>query len=161
MIDFGNFYSVYHIDYYTRAVIVTFFAIFLFRIGNARLVTQLAPYDLVIFIILGALFGTAVINKNLFIPSLVCCLIITLIHRFLGFLSMFSPFFAKYFKGERVVLYSNNTWLDSNLESCCLNKEDIFQELRASLGINTMGPIKRIIMERNGKITFLKHQTKQ
>ncbi|MBA2710520.1 MAG: DUF421 domain-containing protein [Tatlockia sp.] len=161
MIEFGDLYSTYHIDYYTRAVIVTFFAILLFRVGNTRLVSQLAPYDLVIFIILGALFGTAVIDKKLFVPSLICCSIITLIHRGLGFISTLNPFFAKYFKGERVILYSNSTWHDSNLDSCSLNKDDIFQELRTSLGINTMEPIKRIIMERNGKITFLKHQNQQ
>ncbi|MBA2652064.1 MAG: DUF421 domain-containing protein [Tatlockia sp.] len=150
-----NVFSAFHIDYYTRAIVVTFYALFLFRISDNRLLSQLAAYDLFVFIILGAILGTAVIDKELFIPSLICCFIITLLHRFLGFISTFKVT-QKYFRGKRITLYENNKWQHNHLDSCSLQKDDIYQELRCSLGIDSMDTIEKIIMEKNGKISFLK-----
>ena len=50
----------------------------------------------------------------------------------------------------------NNKWFESRLEACSLSKADIFQELRNSMGVNNLEGIKKIILERNGKISFLK-----
>lgn len=156
MINMSEIYFSYHIDYYVRTVIVCCYSLFLFRIGNSRLFSQLAAYDLLIFIILGALLGTAIIDRDLFFSSLVCCYIITLLHRFFGYLSSRITPANKYLKGNCVILYEDNEWIKDNMQACSLNKADIYQELRSCLGINTLDSIKKIIMERNGKISFLK-----
>lgn len=153
--DFSQLYTSYHLDYYVRTVVVSIFSLFLFRVGHSRLFSQLAAYDLLIFVILGALLGTAIISKDLFISSLICCVIITYLHRFFGYMAS-HHIMSDYLKGRSVILYKNDKWMDRELEDCCLNKADIFQELRNSLGINSLNSINRIIMERNGKISFLK-----
>jgi uncharacterized membrane protein YcaP (DUF421 family) len=146
--------DIFHFDYYIRAIVVTFYALFLFRIGNTRLFSQMAAYDLFIFVILGALLGQAIISKQSFVSSLICCSIITLLHKYLGSLAQ-KWSLVKFLKGERRVLYTNKQWERENLESCNITKDDIFQELRCSLGLNSTETINKIIMERNGKISFL------
>lgn len=153
---FFEFISIYHIDFYIRAIVVTMFSLFLYKFGNSRLFSQLAAYDLLIFIILGALLGTAIINKDLFVSSLVCCLIITSIHRFFGYLSLVHKPTNNLLKGNAIVLYENKRWVKENLRKNCLNKGDIYQELRNSQGIDNVDTIRKIIMERNGKISFLR-----
>ena len=156
-LDVAQFYTSYHIDYYVRAVVVGFFSLFLVRVGNSRLFSQLAAYDLLIFVILGALLGTAIINKDLFFSSLICCLIITYLHRFFGYLAS-HHLMSHFLKDKRFMLYENNKWQNRNLEECSLNKADIYQELRNTLGINNLNSINKIIMEGNGKISFLKKE---
>lgn len=151
--------NAYHFDYYGRTVVVSIFSLVLFRLGHTRLFSQLAAYDLLIFIILGALLGTAIINKELFISSLICCVIITLLHRLFGYFSSHNAFTNKLLKGERVTLYTDNQWHKENLEACSLNKADVYQELRSSQGTNSIKNIKKIIMECNGKISFLEEST--
>lgn len=145
-----------HADYYIRAIVVTIYALCLFRICDTRLLGQLAAYDLLIFIILGAILGTAVIDKHLFLPSLICCLLITLLHRFFGYLSTINNFTRKYFKGDCIILYKKNKWLENNLRACSLSKDDVYQELRCNAGVDNLNTIEKIIMEKNGKISFLK-----
>ncbi|MBA2648889.1 MAG: DUF421 domain-containing protein [Legionella sp.] len=155
MLDYDYLSSVYHLDYYARAITVTFYSIFLFRIGDSRLFSQIAAYDLLIFIILGALLGEAIIDEKLFLPSLICCLIITLLHRFLGSLSSLNLLSIRYLKGKKIILYKNQTWLEKNLKACSLQRDDVYQELRYNLGIDDIKKVDKIIMERNGKISFV------
>lgn len=154
----NKFILMTHLDDYSlylRAVGVTFYALFLFRVSNTRLFGQYAAYDLIIFIILGALLGEAVINQELFIPSLVSCLIISLIHKSFGFIAAKVNCSVKYIKGERLVLYRENNWHQVNLDSASLSKGDVYQELRCDHGINNLDLIEEIALECNGKVSFL------
>ena len=102
--DLSQLYTSYHLDYYGRAIAVSIFSLSLFRVGNSRLFSQLAAYDLLIFVILGALLGTAIIDKDLFVSSLICCLIITCLHRFFGYMASHN-IMSKFLKGRRELLF--------------------------------------------------------
>ncbi|MBA2656439.1 MAG: DUF421 domain-containing protein [Tatlockia sp.] len=154
-LDYNSIKEFIHFDFYLRTILVMFYSLFLFRISNTRLFSQLAAYDLVVFILLGALLGEAIINKDSFIPCLINCLIITLFHKKMGSFSNRSFIPSKFLKGEKLVLFEDDEWNKDNLNSCCLTKEDIYQELRCSLGLDSTKNLKKIIMERNGKISFL------
>jgi uncharacterized membrane protein YcaP (DUF421 family) len=77
----------------SRGVAMFFIALILIRISGRRSFGVRSPLDNIITISLGAVMSRAIVGASDFIPVVVCCLVIVLLHRGIGWLiANFKPF---------------------------------------------------------------------
>ncbi|HHX8417268.1 TPA: DUF421 domain-containing protein [Legionella pneumophila] len=147
--------EVFDYRLYFRGIIITLYAIVLFRANSARLFGNHSPLDFIIYIILGAILGEAIVNNIPLLPSMIVCALIVAIHRFLAYLSYKSHWLGTYIKGEKIGLVKNGKYIEKNIRSCRLTPHDILQALRVQHGLEHITSIKDATLERGGQISFI------
>ena len=146
-------------DLYIRCIIITFYAILLFRTNSSRLYGNHSPLDFIIYIILGAILGEAIVNNIPTLPSMVVCTLIIAIHRFLAFLGYKNHWIGKYIKGEKLCIIKNGKYIEKSMSSCRITPNDIKQALRFQHGSEEISSIKQATLERSGEISFILKET--
>lgn len=115
--------------------------------------------QLVIVILLGTILSRAVVGASPFLPVISTCTVIVVLHRFLSWHKMKSNYFNRLMEGKRIIVFENDRFKENNLHRALLRKEDVMQELRKSTQNDDLRNIKRIFIERSGKISFVKKST--
>lgn len=139
-----------------RALVVFLFALLLIRIAGRRSTGMRAPFDNIILILLGAILCQGVVGASPFFSTLAAGFTISVLHRLLGLVSIFSPTIAAITKGTTVLLYQNGKFNKPNQTKCLVSEEDIMEEVRLRTHINALGHVETIYMERNGEISTVK-----
>lgn len=155
MEKFFGLTEIFDYGLYLRGIIITIYAIILFRVNLSRLYGNHSPLDFIIYIVLGAILGEAIVNNIPLLPSIIVCTIIVVMYRFLAYLTYKSHGLGKYIKGEKVTIVRNGKYVKESLECCRITSNDILQALRLQHGINNMELIKEAILERGGQISFI------
>lgn len=155
MDKFFGLSEVLDYELYLRGFIITLYAMILFRANSARLFGNHSTLDLVIYVILGAILGEAIVNNLPLIPSMVVSALIIGIHRFLSYLSYKSHWFGKYIKGEKTELIKNGKYIQKNLRCCRITHNDILQALRIQHSLEKIELVEAAILERGGQISFI------
>lgn len=145
------------LDYglYIRGIIITLYAIVLFRANSTRLFGDHSPLDFIIYIILGAVLGEAVVNNIPLLSSMIVCAFIVTLHRFLSYLSYKSHWLGTFIKGGNTCLVKNGKYIEKNMRCCRLTPNDILQALRVQYGLEKITTIKKATLERSGQISFI------
>ena len=139
-----------------RAFFVFIFCLFFIRIAGRRSFGLRAPFDNIILILLGALLARAVTGSSPFFPVCAASLIICVLHRILGWLSLYSSTIEKIIKGTKLVLYEHGEFNQRNLLRSLVSKDDVQEEIRLSGLGNSIEDFEIIYMEANGKISVIK-----
>lgn len=147
--------EVFDYGLYIRGIIITIYAIVLFRANSARLFGNHSALDFVIYIILGAILGEAVVNNIPLLPSMIVAALIISIHRFLAYLSYKSHWLGKYIKGNKICLVKNGKYILKNMRCCRITPNDILQALRVQHGLEKIADLKQATLERDGQISFV------
>lgn len=147
--------EMFDYELYLRGAIITVYAMILFRASSARLFGNHSTLDLVIYVILGAILGEAIVNNLPLIPSMIVSAMIITIHRFLSYLSYKSHWFGKYIKGEKIDLIKNGKYIQKNLRCCRITHNDILQALRIQHSLEHIDSVDAAILERGGQISFI------
>ncbi len=155
MKEFLGLNNIIDIPLFLRGIIITLYAMFLFRANSSRLFGDHSAFDFIISIILGAILGEAIVNNIPLIPSMIVCALIVLLHKLLAYISYKSHRFGKYIKGEKVLIYKNNKYVKNNLQCCRITENDVLQSLRMQWGIGNIKDVKEATLERNGQISFI------
>ena len=140
---------------YLRGILITLYAIILFRANSNRVFGNHSPLDFIIYIILGAVLGEAIVNNIPLLPSMIVCAIIVGLHRLLAYLSYKSHWVGKYIKGEKICIVKNGKYIEKNIRSCQLTPHDILQALRLQHGLKKITSIEEATLERAGQISFI------
>ncbi|USQ14475.1 DUF421 domain-containing protein [Legionella lytica] len=140
---------------YTRGILITLYAIVLFRTNSNAIYGEHSPLDFIIYIILGAILGEAIVNNIPLLPSMVVCLLIVIIHRFLAYLSYKNHKFGKYIKGQKVRIIKQGRYIEKNMRCCRLTANDVLQSLRIQHSMESIKSVKCATLERGGKISFI------
>lgn len=145
------------LDYglYLRGIVITLYAILLFRTNSSRLYGDHSPLDFIIYIILGAILGEAIVNNIPLLPSMIVCALILIIHRFLAYLAFKSHRIGKYIKGDKITIVKNGKYIEKHLAACQMTKNDILQSLRLQKSEKDIACVKEAILERGGQISFI------
>lgn len=141
-----------------RGIIVFVLALLLVRISGRRSFGLHTPLDNIITILLGAILSRAVIGASPFVPVIVCCLIIVLIHRILGWLISRNESFSNIIEGKKILLFKDGHFIDNNMKKAQVCKENIMQGVRESALTDDLEKIDRVYIERNGAISVIKKQ---
>jgi len=139
-----------------RGVIFFIIALVLIRISGRRSFGVRTPLDNIIAISLGAIMSRAVVGASEFVPIVVCCFVIVLMHRFFGWLIAHSKAFGEFIEGNKMVLFERGNFQHDNMKKALVCKEDIMQGVRKSALTEDKNHIEKVYMERNGDISPLK-----
>jgi uncharacterized membrane protein YcaP (DUF421 family) len=139
-----------------RGVVFFIIALVLIRISGRRSFGVRTPLDNIIAISLGAIMSRAVVGASEFVPIVVCCFVIVLMHRFFGWLIAHSKAFGEFIEGNKMVLFERGNFQHDNMKKALVCKEDIMQGVRKSALTEDMNQIEKVYMERNGDISPLK-----
>lgn len=150
-----GFSQIFDYGIYVRGIIITIFAILLFRASATRLYGNHSPLDFIIYIILGAILGEAIVNNIPLIPSMIVSSIIVAIHRVLAYVSYKSSWLGKYLKGDKVYIVKNGKYIEEGLRCCRLTENDILQALRLQQSSEDIKMVKLAALERGGQISFI------
>jgi uncharacterized membrane protein YcaP (DUF421 family) len=139
-----------------RGIVIFFVALILIRISGRRSFGVRSPLDNIITISLGAIMSRAVVGASEFVPVIVCCFVIVLMHRLVGWLIASNKHFGGFIEGQKILLFDNDQFLDENMKRALVCKEDIMQGVRKSALTEDMEKIDKVFIERNGDISAIR-----
>lgn len=140
----------------SRGIVIFFVALLLIRISGRRSFGVRSPLDNIITISLGAVMSRAIVGASDFVPVVVCCFVIVLMHRLVGMLIAHYKNFGRIVEGEKILLYDNGEFLKDNMKKALVCEEDLMQGVRKSALTEDMNNIDRVFIERNGDISAIK-----
>ena len=141
-----------------RGLVVFFIALVLIRISGRRSFGLHTSFDNIISIMLGAILSRAIVGASAFLPVIITCTVIVLIHRFLGWLISHNPAMSKFIEGNKMELYSNQSFVHKNMGKALVCEEDVMQGVRKSALTENLEKIDKIYIERNGQISAIKKE---
>lgn len=127
----------------------------LLRITGMRSFSKGSVFDNLMIILLGAILGRGVVGGTPFFSALFGGVWLVLIHKFISQLTFFSRDAGRYIKGEPVLLFKEGTYFRDQMRRCDMTENDIYEELRVNLHLNSMDSVTEVYMERSGKISFV------
>ena len=139
-----------------RGVIMFFIALILIRISGRRSFGVRSPLDNIITISLGAVMSRAIVGASDFVPVVVCCFVIVLLHRLIGWLIANNKSFGSLIEGEKILLFENGVFKKENMKKALVCQEDLMQGVRKSALTEDIDKIDKVYMERNGEISAIK-----
>jgi uncharacterized membrane protein YcaP (DUF421 family) len=139
-----------------RGIVIFFVALILIRISGRRSFGVRSPLDNIITISLGAIMSRAVVGASEFVPVIVCCFVIVLMHRSIGWLIASRKGFGRFIEGEKILLFEKGHFLKQNMKRALVCEEDLMQGVRKSALTEDMENIDKVYMERNGDISAIK-----
>ncbi|GAB2979601.1 DUF421 domain-containing protein [Mucilaginibacter puniceus] len=139
-----------------RGVVVFFIALILIRLSGRRSFGLHNPLDNIIIISLGATLSRAIVGASAFVPVVITCFVIVLLHRLLGWLFVRNPGLSMIIEGKKILLFKNGKFIDKNLKRALVCHEDVMQGIRKLLLTEDMDNIDEVYLERNGEISAIK-----
>ena len=143
-----------------RGIVIFVVALILIRISGRRSFGLHTPLDNIISISLGAIMSRAVVGASDFVPVVVCCFVIVLLHRLVGWLIARHPAFGRFIEGNKMVLFEWGKFQHDTMRKALVCREDLMQGVRKSALTEDMAQIDKVYMERNGEISAIKKQNK-
>jgi uncharacterized membrane protein YcaP (DUF421 family) len=139
-----------------RGIAVFVISFLLIRISGRRSFGVRTPLDHIITILLGAILSRAVVGASDFVPVIITCFVIVLMHRVFGWCIAHSKAFGRFVEGNKIILFQNGKFIKSNIEKALVCEEDIMQGVRKSALTEDMKDIETVFMERNGEISAIR-----
>jgi uncharacterized membrane protein YcaP (DUF421 family) len=139
-----------------RAALVFVAAWIMLRGAGRRAFSQQTPFDLCIMLLLGAVLSRAVVGASPLGGTLAAALVLVALHRTVGWLASFFPAIDRMLGGHRIDLLRAGRIDERAMQRAMLSWEDLQASLRASMQSESLDGIERIVVERNGKVTFVK-----
>ncbi|MCC8424736.1 DUF421 domain-containing protein [Mucilaginibacter sp. UR6-11] len=156
LIIFGEGKDLNALQMSSRGIVMFFIALILIRISGRRSFGVRTPLDNIITISLGAVMSRAIVGASDFVPVVVCCLVIVLLHRLFGWLIAHSKAFGKFIEGDKMVLFEHGQFKPDIMKKALVCQEDIMQGVRKSALTEDMTKIEKVYMERNGEISSMR-----
>jgi uncharacterized membrane protein YcaP (DUF421 family) len=139
-----------------RGIVVFIIALILIRISGRRSFGVRTPLDNIVLILLGAVLSRAVVGASAFVPVITVCFIIVILHRIFGWAVAHNKRFARLTEGDKILLFENGRFIESNVHKALVCQEDIMQGIRESALTEDLTKIDKVYMERNGQISAIK-----
>ncbi|QEM09975.1 DUF421 domain-containing protein [Mucilaginibacter rubeus] len=139
-----------------RGVVFFLIALILIRISGRRSFGLRMPLDNIVIILLGAVMSRAVVGASPFIPVVVSCLVIVLLHRLFGWFVARSGKFSYWTEGHKFLLFHDGKFDHEEMCRALVCKEDVMQGVRRSALTTEMDTIDKVYMERNGEVSVIR-----
>ena len=153
---FGQGKDLTTIQMSCRGLVVFFIALLLIRISGRRSFGIHSPLDNIITIALGAILSRAIVGASGFVPVVVCCTVIVLLHRVVGWMIVHNKIIERLVEGKKIILYKEGHFVDDDMGKALVGKEDILQGVRKTALTEDLEQIDKIYMEKNGEITVVR-----
>jgi uncharacterized membrane protein YcaP (DUF421 family) len=143
-------------DLVVRAVVIFFFVLILTRVIGRRELSQLAPFDLILLIILGDALQQGLTQDDYSVTGAILIVgTFAVLQVFMSWLGFRFPPLRPILEGEPLVVVQDGKVIDRNLRRERLTFEEVMESARMH-EIGSLDEIKWAVVERNGEISFLK-----
>lgn len=139
-----------------RGIVVFLITLLLIRISGRRSFGLRTPLDNIVLILLGSILSRAVAGASPFLPTIVACTAMVLIHRLFGWMIAHNKAAGPIIEGKRMQLFKNGEFIRENMGRALVCEEDVMQGVRKSALTEDLNKIETIYMERNGEISAIK-----
>jgi uncharacterized membrane protein YcaP (DUF421 family) len=139
-----------------RAAVSFFLTLVLIRVAGIRTFGKKSAFDNVIVIMLGSIFSRVVVGASPFVGTTLACFAFVLIHRLLGWLSLYSDFIGRLVKGNATTLYSDGKANLRNMHADRISEKDLLESVRQRINENGLDNVEEIVQERNGEVSVIK-----
>ena len=141
-----------------RSAVMFVIALLLMRMAGMRPFAKGVPFDNIITFLIGGILSRGVVGATPFFSTVASMIVIIVIHKALAKLSIYSKWFGKQVKGERVLLYRDGMFMEKNMQEANITQHDILEDLRLEVQLDSLDKIQEAYMERSGKISFVKKE---
>jgi len=143
-------------DLVVRAIVVFFFVLVLTRVIGRRELSQLAPFDLILLIILGDALQQGLTQDDYSVTGAVLIVgtfaVLQVTMSWLGFrFARLRPIL----EGEPVIIVEDGKVIARNLKRARLTLEEVAESARLH-EIASLDEVRWAVIERNGEISFIK-----
>jgi len=137
-----------------RGIIVYYFGISIARF-NKKLLGIRTPFNFILFVMLGSIFASAIIDEEIFLPLLITTLLLFLINGLMTLLSFYSPFIELFVKGKDSVIIKNGKIQWQIMQQNLITKRELLNELHSQLHTTDLKQVKLAILASDGTISFI------
>jgi uncharacterized membrane protein YcaP (DUF421 family) len=143
-------------DIVIRATVAFLFLVLLTRIVGRRELNTLEPFDLILLVTIGDLIQQGVTQNDFSVTGLVLAVgtigVLTVLFSYLPWrFQVLRPIL----EGEPVILIQDGNVIEKNLRRNRLTQEEVAAEARSEQ-IASLEEVRWAVLERNGKISFIK-----
>jgi uncharacterized membrane protein YcaP (DUF421 family) len=143
-------------DLVIRAIVVFFFVLVLTRVIGRRELSQLAPFDLILLIILGDALQQGLTQDDYSVTGAILIVgTFAVLQVMLSWLSFRFPVLRPVIEGEPLIIVQDGKPIDRNLRRERLTVEEVAESARLH-DIGSLDEVRWAVLERNGEISFIK-----
>lgn len=140
-------------EFVIRAVVVYFFVLTVLRLTGRRQIGQLAPFDLVLLLILANTVQNSMnAGDNSLIGGLISAASIVSLNYFIGFLVFKSKTVEALIEGRPQILIHNGELFNDVLKQEKLSRHELMAALRGA-GCDNIEDVHVAVLENNGRIS--------
>src|SRR3990167_660661 len=137
-----------------RGILIYFFGIIIARF-NKKLLSSRTPFNLILFIILGAALTNALVHANMFIATILTIFVLVSLSNLATVLIFYYPRIDFFMKGPEFVLIKNGQMQLDTMKKNFITEKELFGELRIKLHINDPKLIELATLTDEGTIEFI------
>jgi len=143
-------------DIVLRAIVLFAFMIVLTRIIGRRELSSLAPFDLILLIILGDSIQQGLTQDDYsLLGAILAVSTIALLQVLVSYTSFRFPWIRPVFEGHPVVIVQDGKPIEKNLRRERMTIEEVLEEARLTQQISSLDQIKWAVLEASGSISFI------
>jgi uncharacterized membrane protein YcaP (DUF421 family) len=143
-------------DIVLRAAFAYVFIVFVLRVMGRRELSDLAPADLVLLVVLGDLIQNGVTQSDMSMTGVTIAIsTFVLLTVFSSYLTFKSKRARRVLQGEPLIVVQDGKPIERNLHQERHTLDDVMEEAR-SKEIENLAEIKFAVVEAGGKMSFLK-----
>ena len=139
-----------------RAAVIFVVAWALLRLAGRRSFAQKTSFDLCVMLLLGAILSRAVVGAASMGAAVGASFVLVLMHRSVGWLSTRFSAFDRIVGGNPIDLLSKGALDRDAIARTEISARDLAANLRESLQTESLSGVDRIVVERDGKISFVR-----
>jgi uncharacterized membrane protein YcaP (DUF421 family) len=142
-------------DISLRAIALFLFVLLLTRVMGRRELSSLAPFDLILLIVLGDAIQQGLTQDDYSVTgALIAITTLALLQRGTSYVSWRFSFMRKLLEGEPIVIVQDGRLIEQNLRRERLTPADVSEEARLNQ-IDSLEKVKWAVLEPNGNISFI------
>jgi uncharacterized membrane protein YcaP (DUF421 family) len=138
-----------------RSATLFIITLILIRAGSVRVFGRRSAYDVIIMIMMGALLARCIVGASPFLPTVSAAIVMIIVHRFLGWLTLKSKAMEFLIKGKPDLLYEHGKIIHKNLERALLTEMDLLESLHLETRQDSLEKVEKAFIETNGRISFI------
>jgi uncharacterized membrane protein YcaP (DUF421 family) len=142
-------------DIALRGIVLFVFVFALTRIMGRRELSSLAPFDLILLIVLGDAIQQGLTQDDYSLTgAMIAVSTIALLQVCTSYLSFRSGTLRRVFEGEPIVLLQDGELIESNLRRERLTRDEVEEEARRQQ-IASLADVKWAVLEPSGNVSFI------
>jgi len=144
-------------DIVFRAAFAYVFIVFVLRVMGRRELSDLAPADLVLLVVLGDLVQNGVTQSDMSMTGVTIAIsTFVLLTVFSSYLAFKSRRVRRVIQGEALIVVQDGKPIERNLHQERLTLDDLMEEARSN-EIESLDEVKFAVLEASGKVSFIKN----